>query len=352
MKFLFPIFTVSGPVLVLISPCLRAPFILLVTSWAFVAAFLTPMILFLNFSKADGVGFLAAAFFAALYAFTANLKLAAAFARLPPSLDAFKNALRAFSAGFVFAISTYFGRTKKFGTPGGPGLKTIDPDTVEMNIIKISDLSVSDIKFSDVRKNARGGKAVYLNHKAGGKIMLKLPALRAPFGLSTFTEEATGKVTSTSLPLSVDNAAVVDKLDEINKAVLDFVVEHCEEIMGKKMSRDSLTDQYKSPFKPATKEGYAPILNLKVISDPATGKVKTESYNSEGVDVPLDTLEKGQNVTTLVELSQIWRTPAGFGLTFRVHQVKFSAANKIPSRALVDDDDEQSVHTEYEEEDE
>jgi hypothetical protein len=210
-----------------------------------------------------------------------------------------------------------------------------------LSITKISDLSVSDIKFSDVRKNSRGGKAVYLNHKAGGKLMLKLPALRAPFGLSTFTDENSGKVTSTSLPLSVDNPAVAARLEDINKAVLDFVSAHCEEIMGKKMSRDTLAEMYKAPFKPALKEGYAPILNLKVITDPASGAIKTESYDSSGVDVPLDSLEKGQTVTTLVELSQIWRTPAGFGATYRVHQVKFSAANKLPSRALVESEDEE-----------
>jgi hypothetical protein len=119
--------------------------------------------------------------------------------------------------------------------------------------------------------------------------------------------------------------------------------------MGKKMSRETLAEMYKAPFKPANKEGYAPLLNLKVITDINTGAIKTESYDSTGTDVPLDSLEKGQSVTTLVELSQIWRTPAGFGATFRVHQVKFSAANKLPSRALVEDD-EQSVHTEEEDE--
>jgi len=221
-----------------------------------------------------------------------------------------------------------------------------------MTITKISELSVSDIKFSDVRKNSKGGKVVYLNHKTGGKLMLKLPALRAPFGLSTFTDEGSGKVTSTNLPLSVDNPAVATRLDEINKAVLGFVFDHCEEIMGKKMGRETLAEMFKAPFKPAAKEGYAPILNLKVITDPATGSIKTESYDASGTDVPLDSLEKGQTVTTLVELSQIWRTPAGFGATYRVHQVKFSAANKLPSRALVeseaedeedeeDDDDEE-----------
>jgi hypothetical protein len=221
-----------------------------------------------------------------------------------------------------------------------------------LSITKISDLSVSDIKFSDVRKNSRGGKAVYLNHKAGGKLMLKLPALRAPFGLSTFTDENSGKISSTSLPLSVDNPAVAARLDDINKAVLDFVSAHCEEIMGKKMSRDTLAEMYKAPFKPAAKEGYAPILNLKVITDPSSGAIKTESYDSSGADVPLDSLEKGQTVTTLVELSQIWRTPAGFGATYRVHQVKFSATNKLPSRALVESEDEVEEDDEDEEDDE
>ena len=219
-----------------------------------------------------------------------------------------------------------------------------------LTITKISDLSVSDIKFSDVRKNSKGGKMVYLNHKSGGKLMLKLPALKAPFGLSTFTDENTGKVTSTNLPLSVDNADVAKRLDEINKAVLNFVFDHCEEIMGKKMSRETLSEMYKSPFKPAAKEGYSPLLNLKVITDLTTGAIKTESYDATGTDVPLDSLEKGQSVTTLAELSQIWRTPAGFGATFRVHQVKFSAANKLPSRALVESEDE--VEEEDEEEDE
>ena len=218
-----------------------------------------------------------------------------------------------------------------------------------MTITKISELSVSDIKFSDVRKNSKGGKVVYLNHKAGGKLMLKLPALRAPFGLSTFTDEGSGKVTSTNLPLSVDNPAVGARLDEINKAVLGFVYDHCEEIMGKKMGRETLAEMFKAPFKPSAKEGYSPILNLKVITDPATGSIKTESYDASGTDVPLDSLEKGQTVTTLVELSQISRTPAGFGETYRVHQVKFSAANKLPSRALVESEDEEEEDEEDEE---
>ena len=205
-------------------------------------------------------------------------------------------------------------------------------------------LSVSDIKFSDVRKNARGGKAVYLNHKAGGKIMLKFPALRAPFGLSTFTDEGTGKVTSTSMPLSIDNPAVAAKLDEINKIVLDFVADHCEDLMGKKMSRESLADQYKSPFKPSTKEGYSPILNLKVLMK--DGAIATEAYSASRQPTALTDLEKGQAVNAIIDINQIWRTPAGVGITIRVHQVMFAPTSKLKPCAFLASADEPVVETE------
>ena len=47
----------------------------------------------------------------------------------------------------------------------------------------------SNVTFSDVRKNAKGGKAVYLNAVGGGKLIFQLPQLRAPFGLSEFKDE-------------------------------------------------------------------------------------------------------------------------------------------------------------------
>ena len=59
-----------------------------------------------------------------------------------------------------------------------------------LNVMKISEFNPALIKFSDVRKNARGGKMVYLNNNDGSKILLKLPQLKAPFGISSFTEES------------------------------------------------------------------------------------------------------------------------------------------------------------------
>jgi hypothetical protein len=215
-----------------------------------------------------------------------------------------------------------------------------------LNVMKISEFNPALIKFSDVRKNARGGKMVYLNNSDGTKILLKLPQLKAPFGISSFTEES-GKVSSYSLPLSCDNAEVAVKFAQLDERICNFVKDYSEELLGKKLSLEVIREMYKSPFKPSTKEGYSPILNLKVITDIGSGAIKTEFYDAKGQDVPIETLEreKGQMMTALVEVAQIWRTPAGFGVSVRVHQVKVAASNRLPKRALLDDDaeHEQSV---------
>ena len=71
------------------------------------------------------------------------------------------------------------------------------------SIQKSSTFDVATVQFSKFRKNKNGGKAVYLSGPGGSKIQLQLPYMRAPFGLSTFTDEASKK-TSYSLDLSFD----------------------------------------------------------------------------------------------------------------------------------------------------
>jgi len=102
------------------------------------------------------------------------------------------------------------------------------------------------------------------------------------------------------------------------------------------MSREVIAEgMYKSPVKPSSKEGYAPTLNLKVIVDPKTGAPATEAYNAQRQPVPLSDLEKGQALSAIVELNQVWRTPAGVGVSIRVHQVMFAPTNKLKPCAFL-----------------
>jgi len=195
--------------------------------------------------------------------------------------------------------------------------------------------NASNVTFSDVRKNAKGGKAVYLNQAGGGKLIFQLPQLRAPFGLSEYRDEASGRVSYT-LPLSLDKPEVLAQFAALDERVLTFITEHSEEILGKKMSREVIAEgMYKSPVKPSTKEGYAPILNLKVVTSLKDGSIATEAYNAQRQSVPLTDLEKGQAVSAIVEINQIWRTPAGVGVSIRVHQVMFAPTNKLKPCAFL-----------------
>ncbi|BAT22597.1 hypothetical protein [Yellowstone lake phycodnavirus 3] len=195
--------------------------------------------------------------------------------------------------------------------------------------------NASNVTFSDVRKNAKGGKAVYLNQAGGGKLIFQLPQLRAPFGLSEYRDEASGRVSYT-LPLSLDKPEVLAQFAALDERVLTFITEHSEEILGKKMSREVIAEgMYKSPVKPSTKEGYAPILNLKVVTSLKDGSISTEAYNAQRQSVPLSDLEKGQALSAIVEINQIWRTPAGVGVSIRVHQVMFAPTNKLKPCAFL-----------------
>jgi len=218
-----------------------------------------------------------------------------------------------------------------------------------------STFNASDITFSDVRKNAKGGKTVYLNAVGGGKLLFQLPQLRAPFGLSEYKDEKTGS-TSYSLPLSMDKPDVLEAFSKLDAKVLDFLASKSEEILGKKMSREVIAEGvYKSPIKPSSKDGYAPVLSLKVVTSYKDGSIETEAYNSNREAVPLTDIEKGQTVSAIIEINQIWRTPAGVGVTVRVHQVMFAPTNKLkpcaflaPADEPVDDAKSEEGSVEYE----
>ena len=57
--------------------------------------------------------------------------------------------------------------------------------------------------------------------------------------------------------------------------------------------------------------------------------------NSQRQPVPLTDLEKGQALSAIVEINQIWRTPAGVGVSIRVHQVMFAPTNKLKPCAFL-----------------
>jgi len=208
-----------------------------------------------------------------------------------------------------------------------------------LQIQSASTFNASNVVFSTLRKNKSGGKAVYLNGAGGAKLYLEFPFMRAPFGLSTFTDEATKK-TSYSLDLSFDKNESLLKLQEtlkkLDDTVINIVAQNSQEWLGKKYNTSVIEQALYKPLVRPGKGDYASTMKLKIMCDTKTGAFVPEAYNFQRNLVPLDSVEKGQKVKCIVDLNQIWFIDNKFGISARLQQVLLEPSKKLPAFAFKD----------------
>lgn len=201
-----------------------------------------------------------------------------------------------------------------------------------------TDFTTSAVNFSKFRKNKNGGKAVYLN-SGTGSLLIQLPYMRAPFGLSNFTDEASGK-TSYSLDLSLDTSdpAVAEfhnKLNELDDLVLDTVLANAKEWLGKDdLNKSELKKFCYKPLVRPSKGDYPSNMKLKILTDLRSGDFIAEAYNAQRSRVALDTIEKGQKIMAIVDFNSIWFIDNKFGITPRLKQCLLEPSKKLPSFAF------------------
>jgi len=199
-------------------------------------------------------------------------------------------------------------------------------------ISKFTSFNASDVRFSEVKKNKMGGKAIYLSGSNGGKLVYQLPLLKAPYGLSDFTDKASGKV-SYSLDLSLDDNDVLAKMSAFDERVLDFVASNCTACLGKEYKRDVIKEALHKPLVKSSKAGYAPTLKLKVATNP-DGSFEPAAYTMEQALTSVDKIGKGTMVHTIVEFSSIWFIDNKFGVSVRLQQVLFAPTAKLTGFAF------------------
>lgn len=196
----------------------------------------------------------------------------------------------------------------------------------------------NNLSFSGLRKNAKGGKMIYLNTGGGSKVYFELPVLRAPFGLSSFTDQKSGAV-SYSLDVSLDDANTIAKIRDIEDAVLNHVVNNSEELLGKTYTVDVIKQAlFKSCIRESKDGKYAPTLKLKVMHN--DGVFSVDAYDSTKKPTILDTLQKGQRVKTIIDFNQIWIIDNKFGLSVRLKQVMMMPTTELRGCAFTTDDDD------------
>jgi hypothetical protein len=202
----------------------------------------------------------------------------------------------------------------------------------------------STVTFSQLKKNKNGGKSVMLNRDNKKKLYLQLPFMRSPFGISTYTDEATNK-TSYSLDLSFDAdnedaMQLSSKLLELDDIILKTVTENSKEWLGKSYDINVIREALYKPLVRQGKEGYANTLRLKVQTN-QSGDFIPEAYNLNQEPIQIDEIERGQKCMCIVEINQIWFIDNKFGVSVRLSQVLCGESTKLPSFAFQGLDKEQ-----------
>ena len=228
---------------------------------------------------------------------------------------------------------------------------------MSLTIKRSSDFSADSVGFSKLRKNKNGGKTVYLNAGDNKKLYLQLPFMRSPYGLSAFTDEGTGRTTySLDLSFDAENEGAMqlhDSLKELDELIVNTVAENSKEWLGKEFNVAVLREALYKPIVRPGKEPYPSTLKLKVATKP-DGTFVPEAYNSRKESVTLDTIEKGQKVMAIVDVSSIWFIDNKFGVTIRLQQSLLEQSTKLPSFAFqgvdLPDTGEEDVEVEDEQE--
>jgi|TARA_B110000977_G_scaffold80864_2_gene108229 hypothetical protein len=228
---------------------------------------------------------------------------------------------------------------------------------MSLTIQRSSEFSANSVGFSKLRKNKNGGKTVYLNAGDNKKLYLQLPFMRSPYGLSAFTDEGTGRTTySLDLSFDAENEGAMqlhDSLKELDELIVNTVAENSKEWLGKEFNVAVLREALYKPIVRPGKEPYPSTLKLKVATKP-DGTFVPEAYNSRKESVTLDTIEKGQKVMAIVDVSSIWFIDNKFGVTIRLQQSLLEQSTKLPSFAFqgvdLPDTGEEDVEVEDEQE--
>lgn len=241
-------------------------------------------------------------------------------------------------------------------------------------VIKHTDFDVS--KITGTKPTARGGKkdklTAYLLYD-NSPFLLKLPALKAPFGVTSYNNNGTSS-NNYSLNLSakamlnkdvekqeesnqcVEN--VYDQLEQLDKFMISYGLEYSKSIFGKQYDsgkHDAVVEAlFTSTVKTSEdKDGnpYPRRMNTKIRSqyeNPEKPNVKVYKGSREDInddDFTFESFEdlipKGTFVEAVIQPG-LWFISGKFGVTWRVIQMKVHEMKPIgpPTESVFSDDED------------
>jgi hypothetical protein len=233
------------------------------------------------------------------------------------------------------------------------------------NVIKIEDLKIENIRLSQVKVNKRGGKMVYINYvynqnEDPKKLRFQLPKMKAPFGVSGWSIDGSGK--SSSIPNENSNDAIelafnsfeepaLRKIEELEEFIIKNAFENSKEFFNKKKPLDACKMFFTTGVRHTVDEDgnksdkYPPRIRCKMMKTPDNHytvqvyenrkKVPMDIYNYSSV------LPKMSECTAIVDCASIWIVGEKFGVSFRPTQMKVSKnETSLKDYAFIEEENE------------
>jgi hypothetical protein len=213
-------------------------------------------------------------------------------------------------------------------------LKKTEPDTCIME--SIQNINMTAVNFSELKKNPKGGK--FINITINGKpIIMQLPALRAPFGMSQPNDQVKDYYLSLSLVPEVE-----EKFKELDELIIKYVSENSVQLLGKQLTPDVIRDLLLNPLvKVAKDQKYSNTIKMKCSSN--AGKNVVDFYVSKNEKMNVDDIRGGTSIETIVEVSQIWFINGKFGASIKLLQGKVAPSTKLVGYAFGEDEEDEEI---------
>ena len=188
-----------------------------------------------------------------------------------------------------------------------------------MNIVSLNDhYDFKELSFTSPRNNVSGGQSVFIRVN-DNKFMIRTMKCRLPFGVN----ENKGKK---SIDLSIDQEKEKDFYKQLDVHILNEAVKNSEVWFKKKLNETVVRELYKPTLR--DNEKFPPLVRMSLPTN-EDSKFIGEIYDMCENIVGDDSLKIGSYVQVIAELNGLYFVPKGFGLNWKIVQIKVFPIDKI-----------------------
>lgn len=235
--------------------------------------------------------------------------------------------------------------------------------------VTTANVNINEVQFSDVKQTASGGKSARLLYN-NNPLLLRLPRLRLPMGVSVREDPKSGRSFSTTVSLRNCDPYAKDRSDDdeagplynfmldLQNKLLDWATDNSVKLFGKKRTRDSIEDSFKKILSVSTDRTgevavpngkYPPSLRLKVpVYD---GRVNMDVVDPRAMqmvltpDSLLSVFPKYCEASMIIQGS-IYIINGNFGVSWNLKFAQVFPPSRLTAASLFSPEEEQVVQEE------